>query len=280
MRRLVYIILAAAFFVSFAGCGGTELEETEANAVVTFFKAGKADAAVIQAGGSVILVDTGRAKNADELIGSLEALGVTRIDVLLLSHFDKDHVGGAADILRYFDVGAVYQSNRPKDSDEYAAYIAALEERGVEPLTVSDTETLYLGGLTVVIDGPARAEYDKDPSNNSSLIASVTCGEETVLFAGDAQDARLREYLASYERSEGHIILKVPYHGHWQDMLPAFIEAVRPDAAVLSCSKSEPETDERERTEALLADAGAAVCRTFEGDITLLLTADGYSITQ
>lgn len=280
MRRLAYILIAAALLVMCAACGGDGAEQAAADAVVTFFKAGKADAAVIQAEGSVILVDTGLAKNADDLIESLEALGVERIDVLILSHFDKDHVGGAADILRHFDVGAVYQSNYPKDSDEYAAYAAAAEERGIDPLTVSGTETVYLGGLTVEISGPAQAEYKKDPSNNSSLIVTAARDGATVLFAGDAEDARLTEYLASYERGEGHIILKVPYHGHWQDKLPVFAEAVMPSAAVLPCSKSEPEEDEREKTEALLAGLGADIYRTFEGDITLRLTADGYSITQ
>lgn len=282
MRKLSYLILAAALMLSGVGCGAAASEDvTEANAAVTFFKAGKADAAVVQAGEAVILIDTGLEKNADELAQSLEALGVRRIDVLIVSHFDKDHVGGADTILREFDVGAVYQSNSPKDSDEYEEYLEALEERGIEPITVfNTTETISLGGLTVEINGPAQQEYKKDPSNNSSLIVTVCCGDETVLFAGDAEDARLKEYLASYERGEGDIILKVPYHGHWQDKLTAFAEAVMPKAAIISCSKSEPEDDEREKTEALFESLGAVVYRTFEGDITLLLTSESYAITQ
>jgi len=276
MKKVLCLALLAAMLLCCLGCGGQESE----SAVVTFFKAGKADAAVVQAGGKVLLIDTGLSKNADDLIESLEALGVEKIDALILSHFDKDHVGGAAEIIEYFDVDAVYQSNYPKDSDEYEAYTEALAVAGLKAVTVSGTMTLSLGGLSVSINGPAQTEYKKDPSNNSSLIVTVTCGDNTVLFAGDAEDARLSEYLEGYTRPEGNLILKVPYHGHWQTMLTAFAQAVSPDAAVISCSKSEPEEDERGMTESLLEGLGAAVYRTFDGDVTLTLDADGYTIAQ
>lgn len=276
MKRLTILLLLAAVLLGCIGCGA----RADGDVTVTFFKAGKADAAVVQAGDAVILIDTGLAKNADELIESLETLGVERIDILIVSHFDKDHVGGAADILAHFAVGTVYQSNSPKDSDEYDAYVDALADAGLTAVTVSETVALTVGGVTLAIDGPAEEAYDDDPSNNSSLIVTLTYGGHTVLFAGDAQDARLAEYLADFERPEGDLILKVPYHGHWQDMLPAFLEAAAPDAAVLPCSKSEPEADERARTEAYLESLGAAVYRTFEGDITLTLSENGYRITQ
>ena len=276
MKQAVCLILLAAVMLCCMGCGAQEAE----SARVTFFKAGKADAAVIQDAGAVVLIDTGLQKNADELIESLEALGVDKIDFLIVTHFDKDHVGGAAAILAHFDVGAVYQSNCPKDSDEYEAYVEALAAAGLEAVTVTDTAALSVAGLSISIDGPAQEEYKNDPSNNSSLIVTVTYGDNIVLFAGDAQDARLSEYLEDYSRAGGNLILKVPYHGRWQTMLPAFVQATSPDAAILSCSKSEPEDDEREMTEELLESVGAAVYRTFDGDITLTLDAKGYTITQ
>lgn len=278
MRIALSALLAAALLLSFAGCGAAK--DTAADAVITFFKAAKADAAVIQAGGAVIVIDTGLEKKADDLTESLEALGVEKIDALIVSHFDKDHVGGAAALLERFDVAAVYQSNQPKDSDEYTAYVEALAERGLEAVTVTDTVSLSHGGLDIEIDGPAEAEYAVDPSNNSSLIVTVRAGGTTVLFAGDAEDARLSEYLETYDRGEGDVILKVPYHGHWQTMLPAFIDAVSPAAAIIPCSRSEPDEDEREMTEALLEEAGTSVLRTYEGDITLTLRDGGYAISQ
>ena len=266
MKKFLCFLCGAALLLSCLGCAARI-----GTADVTFFKAGKADAAVIRTGNSVILVDTGLEKNGDELVASLEELGVETIDVLILSHFDKDHVGGADDILAAFPVGTVYQSNCTKDSDDYAEYEAALAAAGIEPVTVSETVTFTMDGLTVTIDGPAETEYEKDPSNNSSLIVTVTGGGTTVLFAGDAEDARLAEYLETFTRPEGTVILKVPYHGHWQKTLTAFFTAVQPDVAVISCSKSEPDEDEVAKTTALLESLGAEVCLTYDGDVSLEL---------
>ncbi len=278
MKRVLILLLAAAMLLACAGCGGGG--DTDAGTRITFFKAGKADAILVQSQGAVIVVDTGLEKKADDLIKSMEALGVTGIDALIVTHFDQDHVGGAAELLRRFGAKKVYQSNCPKDSDEYAAYVDALDKLGIKPVTVTDAVTLSLGELSVVIDGPDQAKYADDESNNSSLIVTMTCGRQTVLFGGDAKDLRLAEYLGRYERGEGTVILKAPYHGHWLGMLPAFIEAVAPDAAILTCSKNEPDKDERLRTEALLESKGVRILRTFEGDVTLTLTKDGYELAQ
>ncbi len=273
MKKIICIALVAALLLSCLGCAGSPDASSDfTGAEVTFFKAGKADAAVLRTGNAVILIDTGLQKNSDDLIEALEAMGVEAIDVLVVSHFDKDHVGGAADILASFPVGTVYQSNWPKDSDEYDAYVAALAAADIIPVTVSRTVTFTLDGMTVSIDGPSRPEYDDDPSNNSSLIASITCGGTTLLFAGDAQDARLTEYLADYERPEGTVILKVPYHGHWQETLPAFLAAVAPDVAVIPCSKSEPEAEEIDAVTALLEDLGAGIYLTYNGDISFTVS--------
>lgn len=263
MKRLFAVILTAALLVVGGGC--------KSASSVTFFKAGKADAAVVQTGEGAVLIDTGLKKNGEKLAEALRDMGVTRIEALIVTHFDKDHVGGAAEILRSFAVGAVYQSNHPKDSDEYEAYVEALAEAGLEPVTVTDTVGFRLGGAEFTIDGPARESYEEDPSNNSSLIVTVSCGASTALFAGDAEDARLREFLADFVRPEGTLLLKVPYHGHWQEALPELVAAAEPDIAVISCSKSEPDKDERERTAALLASAGAQVIFTFDGDYTAAL---------
>ena len=267
MKKLFLFLLTAALLLSCLGCafGGPK-------AAVTFFKAGKADAAVVQTENAVILVDTGLAKNSDDLIEELTERGVDSIDVLIVSHFDKDHVGGAADILAVFPVGTVYQSNYPKDSEEYAAYAAALAAAGIEPITVTDTVSFTLDGLSVVIDGPDQTTYAVDPSNNSSLIATVTCGDTTVLFAGDAENLRLTEYLQAFERPAGTLILKVPYHGHWQKALPDFLAAVSPDVAVIPCSKSEPDEDEIDAVTALLDDLGAEIHLTYDGDYTVTLS--------
>ena len=274
MKKWVCLILAAALVWTCGAC--TDREQI----AITFFRAGKADAAVIQTKTGVILVDTGLEKNSEELVQSLKDLGVTKIDTLIISHFDKDHVGGAAAVLNAFPVGSVYQSNYPKDSEEYAAYVQALADFDLTAQTVSETLTWTLDGVQVTIDGPNEAVYDADPSNNSSLIVTLSYGENTILFAGDAEDLRIEEFLGTYQRPAGKLILKVPYHGHWQDSLPDLLSAVDPAAAIICCSKSEPEAEDLNQTVSLLESKGAQVYLTRNGDVTLTCTTDSYRLSQ
>ena len=199
-------------------------------------------------------------------------MGIEKLDVLIITHFDKDHVGGAADILSAFPVEKIYQSNYPKDGDEYSAYLAALSAAGIKPVTVMKAVSFHLHGLSVTIDGPDQAMYRKDPSNNSSLITTVSFKGTTLLFAGDAEDLRIEEYLTRFDRPDGTVLLKVPYHGHWQDELEAFCQAVRPDIAVIPCSKSEPEEAELSQTIALLEGLGAEIHLTYNGDYSLTVS--------
>lgn len=264
IKRVFTLLFAAVLLLACVGCGST--------ATVTFFKAGKADAAVVQTKNAVILVDAGLAKNSADLIEDLQALGVEAIDVFIVSHFDKDHVGGAADVIDVFPIGTVYQSNCPKESDEHKSYLAALAAAGIEPVTVTDTVSFHLDGLHVTIDGPASETYAVDPSNNSSLIASVTKGSTTVLFTGDAENARLSEYQTEFRRPSGKLILKVPYHGHWQSSLPAFLTAAAPDIAVIPCSKDEPSATELSFVTELLEGLGAETYLTYNGDVSFPLS--------
>lgn len=259
-----------------AGCQKQQQEKMK----IVFFKAGKADAAVVMTPSGNVLIDTGLKKNAEELVRQLKGLGISRIDHLIISHFDKDHVGGAADVIAGFEIGKVYQSNYPKDSEYYDAYVKALADKGIEALTVREDEEIQLGDVMFVINGPAEEEYEKNPSNNSSLIITFTYGKNTVVFASDAQKQRLEEYLRDYSRPEGNVILKFPYHGNWMNVLKTLVEKMKPDAAVITCSRDEPELTERMKTEELLTEANCRFYRTFEGNITAEMTRETYVINQ
>lgn len=274
-RRQFLGSLTALLSAPLAGCW---LDPTDSDTMVaTVFQADKADAILIQQGSSNILVDTGLQENAAQLISSMRKLGANILDALIITHFDKDHVGGAASVLSSMTVRRVFQSNYPRESDEYDLYVAALAAAGITPTTVTATNAMTsLGNASVVINGPAEEEYDDEPSNNSSLITTVSFGNTTFLLTGDAEKARLKEFIAGYTRPSGKLALKVPYHGHTQGQLDELIEAVQPDVAVITNGAEEPTADELTEVKALLEDAGSQVFATSAGAITL--TFEGSSI--
>jgi len=239
---------------------------------VRCFQAGKADALLLYTKSAAVLIDTGNSGFGKTILSYLTAQGITRLDVLILTHFDKDHVGGAAKLLKSVSVGQVLVSDCPKDSDEYAAYTAALAAAGLTAQVVREALSLTLGGAVFSVSPPQKADYAVDPSNNSSLIVSVSYGQTRLLFMGDAEDDRIREFLG--ENPGSYDFLKVPYHGHWQTSLTQLLRAVQPAYAVITSSDDEPEDSQ---TLAALKSAGAEVFLTRQSPV--LAVTDGKTLT-
>ena len=280
MRRLrAGKLLLAALLIAglLAGCapGNTQSSSENVDLNLHCFSAGKADAFLLWTEDSAVLIDTGEKGFGKEILAYLQEQGIDKLDALIISHFDKDHVGGAAKILKNIEVGAVYQSNYPKDSSEYENYLEALELAEVTPVTVTSDTVLSIGGVSYAIDAPAQSEYAVDPSNNSSLIVTATDGSCRLLFMGDAEDARISEYLA--QSAQSCSFLKVPYHGHRQEMLPELLEAVDPQIAVITSSDEIPEDIE---TVEALETAGARVLLTREAAWDLVCDGEQIKIVE
>ncbi len=245
--RICALLLAALLLGS---CGAAA--EKPAALEVLFFAAGKADAILLTTDSGAVLIDTGEKGFGKEITEELEARGIQALDCLILTHFDKDHVGGAAKVLKELPVRRVLQSNCPKDSEEYEKYLAALEKAGLAAETVRESLRFQLDEVRFTVDPPRQESYEQDPSNNSSLIVSVSCGACSLLFTGDAENERLAEWLSSPTETYG--LVKMPHHGAWQKTLTTLLDRTRPVYAVITDSAEEPGS---EKTEALLTQYGA-----------------------
>lgn len=271
--KILKKMLAAVMLITAAACGVSEkVSEGELN--VRFFNAGKADAILLYTDESAVLIDCGESGYGSTVLSFLRENGIDSLDAMIITHFDKDHVGGAAEVLSGIETKQVLVSNSPKDSDEYDAFVQALQEADAEAsvITGSDAYEFVLDGVSYSVDGPDETVYDSNPSNNSSLIISVTYGDTSFLLAGDAQNDRIEEYLQDH--SGTYDVLKVPYHGNYQKKLKDLIASASPQTAVITCSSSE---GGEEKTLQLLEEAGIDTYLTWQGDVTV--TSDGTAIT-
>ena len=264
MKRLLCILLSVLLLTGVLGaCGAENSSPTETSAPepsatapdasepggeglrVYCFAAGKADAFLFSTARSAVIIDTGESGFGKTIAAKCAELGIVRIDCLIITHFDKDHVGGAKKVIDELEIGTVLQSNVPKDSGEYEKYSRALEEKGIVPVTVREGYRFTLDGVTYTVDPPHREYYSESPSNNSSLITTVSYGATRLLFLGDAEDARLSEYLATDPPRCDFV--KLPHHGRPHRGLAGLMEATSPRYALITSSDEEPE-DPRTRT--------------------------------
>ena len=138
-------------------------------------------------------------------------------------------------------------------------------------MTVRETLSFEFDGVAITVDPPREETYAQDASNNSSLIVTVSLGSQTLLFMGDAESARIAEYLAG--APVDCTLLKVPHHGGKEPMTEALLEAVCPEYAVITCSDAERESAS---TTAALRSCGAEIFLTRLGSVSVC--CDGETI--
>ena len=253
----------------------TDLEASDTTLTITCIKGGAADAFVLISDEHVTIIDTGLDKKADKLVEFLNEQGVTKVDELIITHFDKDHVGGADHILDSFEVGTVYTTYHSKESDDITAYLEALENSGLQETTVTETLNYTADGIFFTIYPPKSPVYYDSTSNNSSLVIKVSLGENSMLFAGDAEYERLSELLKT--EGLGSTILKVPHHGRYNANTEAFIRYINPQYAIITSSNGEPED---QQVLDILAANNVQTYLTKDGPITITMTSSTLDISQ
>ena len=245
---------------------------------VTVLKVGKADAIVLQSAGKAMVIDTGEADDSEKIVKFLKEAGITDIDAMIITHFDKDHVGSAGAIAEQCNVGKVLVPDYQGSGEEYESFMNAMKAAMIELEPVKDPLEFSFGETTVKIEPPLDYDVDliadavEDFDNTMSLMTTVTCGEKKFLFAGDADRRRIKEWLSNTE--VGHVdFLKVPHHGLFNAELEHLLEVTTPDYAAITCSKKNPAD---ETTLEMLVKHGVNVFQTRDGVITAV--TDGTKI--
>ena len=248
------------------GCNQSE----EANFEVKIFKIGKADSILVSINNKHMLIDTGEDEDITEVLSYLEDVNITSLDTLLITHFDKDHVGGADQVLKQLTVKQVLMPDYHSDSKQTKEFLEALEETGVTAHRINESLHFKFDEVQVSVLPPHESSYEGD--NDYSLVTSLIYGETSFLFTGDAEATRLAELLDDGNLS--HTFLKVPHHGRFNEQTTAFFTAVKPEIAVITASNKNPA--DQQTLDALQA-IGVDTYITKDGTITI--TSDGHTLS-
>ncbi len=158
------------------------------------------------------------------------------LDLLILTHPDKDHVAGLAEALARFRVGGWLDNGRASDEPLYLQCLDALEAAGVPRQVVAAGDRLDLEqGIVLQVlhppRGPLPAAIDGD--NEASVVLRLNWGEADFLLTGDVGVKAEANLLASGQPLDADV-LKVAHHGSGSSTGRAFLEAVDPRFAVIS----------------------------------------------
>lgn len=272
MKRMICVVLIlVTFFCGMCSCDAKQGEKKITPMHTDVLKIGKADCIVINTGNKIVMIDTGEADDLSEICDYMRKNEYTQIDTLILTHYDKDHIGGAAGIMSYFPVGEVIENRTKSGTTEYIAYHGVIAGKSIPVMQLSENYTFTYDSCEFTVYVPEKQKYEAKNANNSSLIVSVKCGENSFLFCGDAMELRLEEFMAS--NAERYDFVKLPYHGNYIENYEAFLKRICPEYAVITSSKKNPASAE---TLSLLSALEIETYQTKSG--TLRVQTNGKTI--
>lgn len=238
---------------------------------IRYFKIGKADAYLLRTDHHAVLIDAGEEDDGPEIAGFLIEKGVTKLDYLIISHFDKRSIGGLPEVLEAVDVDKVLVPEYEKDSNLYLFIRGLLDAENVEKVQSQAEFTLDKVAFTVL---PAKSlEYSEDEDNNFSLVTLARHGDNSFFFAGDIMSQRINE-MKEDDQLLPHTVLKLPCHGQNIDGLDILLDLINPKIAVIPASAKNPPAG---AVISNLETRGIRWYSTMDGSVSL--TSDGYGIT-
>ncbi len=237
------------------------------------FSIGKADSLLLRSGETVYLIDTGRGRNWDTVEEGLAALGIRRLDGVIITHMDSDHVGGLKKLLKsgltvdHLYAPAYYLPEKKEDKENPAVKAAGKTGLQVEYLRGGDELPLEGGRLRVL--GPLTAAEDKEDNNSLVMLAEAAGG--TILLAGDMEFPEEQSLLdaGAIPRAD---VLKVGNHGDGDATSDALLNAVQPKIAVISTSTEEKSDTPAKRVLRALQAWSTEVYQTQEAKRGILVT--------
>lgn len=230
MKKIILFIMSVFTAVLSIGC------EKEVNQypkfTVEFLDVGKADCMVMYTENSTVIIDCGEKGDGKKILELLEEKGIESVDYLIITHYDKDHVGGAAKVINNIEVKNVLAPDYEENSDEMDKYIKALDSKNITPVRMTENISFTLDNVQYTVYAPEKT-YDND--NDFSLVTKAVYHDTSFLFTGDAMYKRLEEIMDIGKCT----LLKVPYHARKIENLGEFLDNVKPQYAVACTSEDE-----------------------------------------
>lgn len=288
MKKLISLI-ATLTLLCVSLCGCTDLlinnntniltgavDTKNSGLVLHFIDVGQGDCILVQSGDDFALIDAGEYSERNAVISYLNRAGVDAIDYMICTHPHSDHCGGLSEVIRNFDTSVFISPDADSDSSSWVYVLDAADERGVTYETPEQFDTYTLGEATITILSPAKdAVYSN--LNDYSIVCMVEYGETSFLLTGDAETTVEKELIRSgYDLSAD--VLKCGHHGSSTSSCDAFLDAVDPSAAIITCGKNNDYGHPHREVVAALTERSIPMWRT---DISgsIVASSDGKEIT-
>jgi competence protein ComEC len=178
---------------------------------VSFIDVGQGDGVLVQAGAESYLIDAGRPEEGPNVVDFLRSRGVDRLEGIVVSNPDADHIGGFLDVFDALPVETVFVSGDPNSTLTYNTFLRGVREEGAKMELLRAGMLMDWGGVRADVIGPPTDLEGGlfSEINDNSVAILLTYGTVRILLAGDAEEKE-EEYMANGPYTGPLTIINVP----------------------------------------------------------------------
>ncbi|MGC6508465.1 MAG: helix-hairpin-helix domain-containing protein [Myxococcota bacterium] len=238
---------------------------------------GQGDSILIQTpAGKVVLIDGGTGKK--DVVPMLKERDINTINLLVGTHAHADHIGGLDEVISSVTVKNYMDNGLPHTTKTYEKVMGLIETKDIPYLTAVNGREFNLDdGIKISVihpqDRPLR--NTRSDLNSNSVVLRLTHGDNCFLFTGDAEEPT--EDILVQKGLEPCQVLKVAHHGSNHSSSAHFLNAVKPEIALISAGQNNRYNHPGDETLSRLERVGATIYRT---DVmgTIHLQSDGKQV--
>ena len=241
---------------------------------------GQGDSILLYTADGCVLIDTSYNKNSvsDSIIDYLKSLGISKIDLLVLTHPHADHIGGAPEVIEAFDIGKILMPDKAATTKIFEDTLDAIEAKNIDVYAPVVGDVYDIGELHLTVLAPNSEDYGSE-MNNYSIVMRATFGSTSFMLTGDAESHSEEEILARFSSDMLKCdVLKVGHHGSTTSSSEAFLDAVAPKYAIISCGDGNDYGHPHAETISKLNARGSQYIVTYEYG-TVVFETDGETLT-
>ena len=217
---------------NYSGNGTTD-KDVSKTLEIHYMDVGQGDATLIMCDDMTMLIDAGDNSQGMNIRAYLEQQGIEKLDYVIGTHPDADHIGGLDVVIYNFQCDTILMPNEKKDTRTYEDVIQTIKDKNYK-ITEPVVGTKYeLGEAEFTIIAP---NDDYSDANNESIGLLLTHGDNTFLFTGDAEHEAEADILANGIDIKADVY-KAGHHGSRTASGEEFLEAVKPEIVVVSCGE-------------------------------------------
>ena len=238
---------------------------------ILFMYVGQADSTFIKYKDKTMLIDAGNNEDGNNIVKFLKSKGISKLDYIVGTHYDEDHIGGLDDIINNFDIGKFYLSNGGELGPNYYNLEKAAKKKNLAITIPKVGDKIDFGDVNMEV--MAASKFDGKNDNNASIVIQAKYGSRRYLFMGDLE--KQEEAKRKWNEVD---VLKAGHHGSNTSSTQEFLNQVKPKYVFVSAGKNNkyrlPNVKAMERIE----KTGAKIFRTDVNESSFWLTSNGNDI--